>query len=242
MIIKLLGHWKFAIFSPEHQAKFQLQRLVRIVIGKNFFGKDRMSEMEVKAAMAYLNERIYFIAPDEDNFTFEFIFTKSKELVSRYGIKSVVIDNWGAIEHDFGGLTETQYTSNALSKVHKFKNLHDLCVILVAHPTKMQKNDDGSFVIPTLYSINGSSYFYNKSDVGITVYRNDRTQMTDVVFQKIKFENIYGKKGVVEMAYDIETNRYHDKNVDNSSLFGNISHPDTRIQSKGKEEDFIDEF
>jgi twinkle protein len=102
----------------------------------------------------------------------------------------------------------------------------------------MPKTSSGKFEIPTLYSVNGSSYFYNKADVGITVYRDD--ELTTVHIQKVKFEGIYGKKGQVEMIYDKESCRFNE--IGQLEIKSNIDIPNVnlRIEAKGKESDFDD--
>jgi len=236
IMVQLLEHWKFAVYSPEHPTVMQLQRIARIIANQNFFGENKMHVSAIDKIVDFLKDRLYFITPSVEENNLDFIIQKTKELVSRKGIKGLIIDNWGSLDEDF--VNETLHVKKSLSKLHFIKNSLELAVFLVAHPTKMPKTSSGKFEIPTLYSINGSSYFYNKADVGITVYRDD--ELTTVHIQKVKFEDIYGKKGQVEMIYDKESCRFNE--VGKLEINSNIDIPNvnTRIEAKGKESDFDD--
>jgi len=79
---------------------------------------------------------------------------------------------------------------------------------LVAHPTKLGKSKDtGMFEIPNMYNISGSANFYNKTDNGISVYRNYQTETTEVYVQKVKFSH-WGKIGNCSFTYDLPSGRY----------------------------------
>ena len=83
---------------------------------------------------------------------------------------------------------------------------------LVAHPTKLYRNKDGEYPIPTLYDISGSSHWYNKADNGVVVYRDFRTPDSPIVeihIKKIRFREV-GRIGVVKLRYDIPTGGYYD--------------------------------
>lgn len=199
--------WKFAIFSPEHAPELHLHRMAKIISGKAFWGTERMSSDELEDILYQLNKRLFFIRPDDEDFSLDNILKLSRQLVARHGIKGLVIDPWNTLDHQGAGRDKGDYISNALSKINVFKLRNDCSVFLVAHPTKMQKNDDGTYKVPTGYNISDSAHFYNKCDIGITVYRNDNN-IVDVEMWKVKFEGLIGKKGTVQFTYDKINNRY----------------------------------
>jgi hypothetical protein len=61
--------------------------------------------------------------------------------------------------------------------------------------------------VPNLYNISGSSNFYNKTDNGITVYRDFDENNTKVFVQKVKFSH-WGEIGVAEFDYQLESGRF----------------------------------
>ena len=56
----------------------------------------------------------------------------------------------------------------------------------MAHPAKLQKVGN-VYEIPTLYSISGSAHFYNKTDNGFTVYRDNENNNVQIHIQKVRF-------------------------------------------------------
>lgn len=239
IMVQLLDHWKFAVYSPEHPTVMQLQRIARIIANQNFFGENKMQASAIDYIVDFLKDKLYFITPSVEENNLDFIIQKTKELVARKGIKGLIIDNWGSLDEEFDN--ETLHVKKSLSKLHFLKNSLELAIFLVAHPTKMPKVN-GKFEIPTLYSINGSSYFYNKTDVGLAVYRED--DITTIYIQKVKFEGIYGKKGQVDMIYDKDSCRFNEIGGNevktNIPIPFSLPHPDSRIEAKGKESDFTD--
>ena len=61
--------------------------------------------------------------------------------------------------------------------------------------------------MPTLYDISGSKSFYDKADVGITVYRNFKTGLTTVYVQKVKFKHL-GEVGMQNFKYFKDNSRF----------------------------------
>ena len=105
------------------------------------------------------------------------------------------------------GKGDTDYIGRALDEIITFCEVNNVHCFLVAHPTKMTRNDDGSFKVPDLYSIAGSANFYNKSDNGICVYRDFERKTTTVYRQKVKFDH-WGEEAASEYTYNVESKRY----------------------------------
>ena len=191
---------------------------------KAFFGHGRMTETELLDTVAWLNERIFFIMPDNDDCGLENILDIGKQLVVQKGVNCLIIDPWNTVDHQIpNGINEKQYISKALTKLKLFNSKLDCAVFLVAHPTKMQKNDNGTYKVPTGYNVSDSAHFYNKADMGITVYRNFDTGIVDVHIWKVKFEGILGQQGVVNFTHDKVTATY--KEVDDFQSIQPIATP-----------------
>lgn len=202
---------KFGVFSPEHfpPAHF-FQRFMRIYIGKSMFGHNRMTPADMEQARQFIQEHFYIIHNNDEDHTLDGILSTAKQLVFRYGIKGVIIDPWTDIEHQMGaGDNETRYTAQQLAKIKQFNRMHLTSTMVIAHPRKMGKREDGSYIVPTLYDISGSANFYNKSDFGITVYR-DMDDNAEIHIQKVKQEGIMGKKGTCTFAFDTSSSRYYE--------------------------------
>ena len=127
----------------------------------------------------------------------------------RHGINGLIIDPWNELDHSRNnGMSETEQVGLSLSRIRHFARQNDLHVWIVAHPTKLRKNDDGSYPVPTPYDISGSAHFRNKADNCLTVYRLYDIDKTELHIQKIRFDEI-GKTGMTELFFEKHTGRFY---------------------------------
>jgi twinkle protein len=202
--------WRWGIFSPESAPiEYHAIGLIEKHISKPLRGEGSMSVDELQQGEDYIGEHFYWVNFDIENLSLKGILSKFEELVVRKGITGCIIDPWNQLEHQIPkNQTETQYISEALSLIGNFCRRHSVHVFLIAHPVKLRKVD-GKYEIPTLYSINGSSNFFNKTYNGVTVYRDFETNQVEVYVQKVKFKWL-GKLGKVEFEYDVKTGCYRE--------------------------------
>jgi twinkle protein len=206
--------WKWGVFSAENQPEeLHFSKLAEKYIGKPFyvFNQElKMSPDELYRAKVFVNERFFFLNIDDKNVTLEGLLSKGRELILRKGINGMLIDPWNYIEHKIpAGYTETQYISEALTKISRFAKVNNIHVIVVAHPTKIGKDQDGSYKVATMYDIAGSAHWFNKIDNGVSVYRDFSTGIIDVHVQKIRFKFI-GKIGKASFTWDKHSGRYEE--------------------------------
>ena len=220
--LNLKHKWRAAYFSPEnHPLEWHISKVVSKLTGKKF-EKDKLSHEEYKKSVNYTNDNYFFIAP-MDSSDIDTILEKAASLVRRKGIKMLVIDPYNKLEHNLPkGLNETQYISLFLDKLISFARKYNILCFLVAHPVKM-KVEDGVYEVPSLYSISGSSHFYNKTDFGICVYRNFVTNNVEVYVQKVKFKHL-GKPGISNFHYNLENGRYVQAYNDQPPAWDNTNH------------------
>lgn len=207
--LNLLHNWKGAFFSPENRPlKLHFSKMAEKLIGKSWDGNYRMSSSEKDNAKEFLNEKIWFIKPSKD-FGLDGILDTVKLLVRQYGIDYFVIDAWNKLEHKYDS-NETKYIGDSLDKIVNFCETNQVHCFLVAHPKKIQKEKTtGLYETPTLYDIAGSANFFNKTDVGICVYRDFDKKETNVYFQKVKFRH-WGVGEFVTLQYDLNNGRYYE--------------------------------
>lgn len=203
--------WNFGIFSPENQPlKYHVEKMAEKVVGKPFMQghHERMSFDEMGQALKFINEHFHFMLPDYP--TIDGLLEISQQLVLRHGIRGLLIDPWNEINpaRD-GNVTETDYISQALTKIRTFARRNQVHVWLVAHPTKLRKNENGSYPVPTPYDVSGSAHWRNKADNCITVYRDvtNEANPVQVHVQKVR-KKTNGKVGMVEFDYDRICGRY----------------------------------
>jgi twinkle protein len=214
--------WKTAFYSPENKpTKLHISKLLRKYTGKGFGAgyKSSMSIGEKNKAMQHFNNNLWFIKPP-NGFKLKNILDSVEQLVKRKGIDCFVIDAWNKLEHNYSG-NETKYIGQSLDTLADFCEKNQVHCFLVAHPTKVPK-ENGVQQVPNLYSIAGSANFYNKTDNGITVFRRKDPDpsipdKTEVYIQKVKF-NHWGEVGQIDYDFNKVSLRYYQGVEDNQSM------------------------
>ena len=221
--------WKWGVFSPENfPLEYHCSKLAEKLIGKpfkkgytdkdsNFVDyKNRMDECEMREAQAWLHDHVYAVLPPENDISIEAILKILKSLVFANGIRAAVIDPWNEINSvDARGNTpDHEWIGVQLTKLRRFARNHCVTIFVVAHPTKMQKNEDGSYPPPNAYDIKGSSTWRDKNDSILCVHRNGVAQdppdySVQIHCSKVK-KKFLGQPGMGILQYDFPTGRYSD--------------------------------
>jgi twinkle protein len=217
ILIKLAAgqDWKVGIFSAENQPEqYHFAKLAEKLIGKSFFSHNtyyKMTVDELVQAKYFVNENFFFVEMLEESLSVDGMISKIKELVLRKGINIFVLDPWNYLEHkQKAGQTETQYIGESLTKFCNAAKRLNVHIIIVAHPTKIQKEkDSGKYKVATLYDIAGSANWFNKLDNGISVYLDRETGETYVYVQKVRFKWC-GSVGYTKFNWDKYTGRYEE--------------------------------
>ena len=226
--------WKVGYFSPENwPIELHVSKLIEKITGKRCHA-GLLNKAEFDETIQYIAENFYFILP-EDDFNVDTILARAGGIVARKGINVLVIDPYNRLEHKIPtGMSETHYISSFYDKLGNFAKRKNVVVILVAHPTKMKKKKEGNqYEVPNLYDISGSANFYNKTDFGITIYRDMETKEIGVYIQKIKFKHL-GEPGMCKWKYNINNGRFEvdtgfDILWDNTSYFKRREEPMTEL-------------
>lgn len=197
-----------AYFSPENQpTELHLIKLVEKLTGQNFWD---LKLNEIESVKDWINDHIFWVYP-EDGFNLSNILDHVRKSVLKFGVNWYVIDPWNKLDHQFTG-PETSYISRCLDEMDNFNKKNNVHGFLVAHPTKMEKDKDGKYIVPNLYSISGSAHFFNKTALGWTVYKKEHGQ-SDVHIQKVKFK-YWGDVGMISYLWDGKNGRYYTTNPD----------------------------
>lgn len=211
---------KASFFSPEHSPmEYHQSTFIEKTMGKNFWkdlgGVPRISKDEILEYTEWANEKIYLTSPEDGNFaTWDWLFDKFKEQMFNYGVDIFVIDAFNKIEFN-DKANDLQNIRKVLTKLTMFSQMNNVIVFLVAHPTKMKKND-GIYDIPTLYDVSGSADFRNQTHDGFCIYRYFEDEYGEPGFNsfinlKTK-KNFQGKIGEsVDFDYDKISGRFYAK-------------------------------
>lgn len=219
ILIKLAQNhnWKFAIFSPEHSTSMHLRRLVQMQTQKAFDEgfENRMSNTELQDALKYMNDRFYFIETKDTVPDIDYILDIAKASVLKYGVNGIVIDPYNEVNASRRGNTrEDEHIRDFISKCKRFARVHDIVVWVVAHPTKLPKNNDGSYAPPTAYDISGAAHWHNQADAVLTVHRDFDDDSIQVLTRKIREQGLYGKIGQANFTYNHKTRSFVEKTAE----------------------------
>ena len=217
MLVNLanLYDWAFAIYSPEnHPLEQHIAKILEKRVGKPFRGADvfRMDRDELRTGAAWMNCHFQFLKPDEGNLSLDGILELAKSAIYRDGIKGLIIDPWNELEHERPpNLTETEYISKCLTRLRQFARGNQIHIWVVAHPTKLQKDKNNIYPVPTAYDVSGSAHWNNKADNVISIWRDRGKEGSpvQVYIQKIRFKK-NGRIGMAQFMYNTTTGTFTD--------------------------------
>lgn len=207
---------KASFFSPEHQPmELHMSTFVQKVIGKNYFfeieNTPRCSKIELMQFHQWANQKLYLTSPEGGEFAnWDWIFEKFKEQIYSFGINIFVIDAWNKVEFT-GNKPERENITKTLSRLTQFAQQNNVLIIVIAHPTKMKK-ENGNYEKPTLYNVSGSADFRNQTHDGFCIYRyfGDETFTTFTNLKtKYSFQGEIGAS--IDYDYHKPSGRYYPK-------------------------------
>jgi twinkle protein len=208
--------WRFAVFPAENlPAEEYVSMLAEIYLGLPFNRgyHQRMNEQQLGEALDWLQEHFVILSPDDSQRDLDSLLAIGKTYCLRRGIQGFVIDPFNELEISRPqGISETEYIGKCLIKIRRFAKTHNLHVWVIVHPTKLQKDRDGKYPVPTLYDANGSAHWRNKCDYGISIYRHfdDPDKPTEIHVQAVRWKGT-GEIGTAELFYDKVTGRYSEQ-------------------------------
>jgi hypothetical protein len=230
---------KWALFTPENRPVAREQAKITEVLTKQSFRRgynNSMTDDLRERTLRFVQKHFFCIAPNKLNFetwngkivpdrmnTIESLLQYIVYLKKTEDIFGFVIDAWNKIEHEQPkNITETSFISQQLDHLINFIDVYDLHLVLVAHPTKIEKVGI-NYRKPVMYDIKGSSAWFEKPDIGLTIHRylykkrphaeipddatDDDKVMIDldaptiITNEKTRFEET-GKLGRVKMGMD----------------------------------------
>jgi len=185
--------WKTAFASPENQPTFLHAHKLMRKVWMDMPSPGDIGGNKWNQVADHVNENFYFI--DMDKYSLEAVLRKGAELVKRKGIKCLVIDPFNKVRDTNASSDDVnRYTLEYLQKIEVFAKKFDVLVIVVAHPTKMYKGQDGKIEEPTMYNIKGGGEWYDASYHGLLVHRDYEAKTVKAKVLKVKFQNL-GENG-----------------------------------------------
>jgi DNA primase (bacterial type) len=183
-------NWKTAFASPENVPTFLHAHKLMRKTWEGMPSKEDIGGEKWNKTADHCNANYFHI--DMERYSLEAVLKKGAELVKRKGIKCLVIDPFNKVR-DINAASDdvNRYTMDYLMKIEIFAKKYDVLVFVVAHPTKMYKNQKtGEIDEPTMYSIKGGGEWYDASYHGLLVHRDYEANTVKVKVLKCKFQNL----------------------------------------------------
>lgn len=204
--LNILHNWKVAFFSPEfYPVTLHISQVIETLGGERFNANNYTPQM-YEMLKEYVNKNFFWIDPDDTDINS--VLERGKYLIRKRGIKAFVIDPFNALtDKERTTQKQDEYISAFLQKLRWFARKYDVAIFLVMHPTKQQKMETGLYPVIDLYSCKGASEIYDKADIGITVWRNEKAGYAETHVTKMKFRHL-GKKGHATFVFNFNNGRY----------------------------------
>lgn len=234
-VLNLLAEYKdlkASFYSPEHQPiEAHQANFIQKFVGKPFYEdyvrygevlREKVTKIEIAKYAQWANEKIYTTLPDGNKSAdWDWLLETFSQQIYKYGVNIFVVDAWNKVQFPSrmkGNVL--QNTNDVLTMLTNFCQRHNVILILIAHPTKMQKDKStGVYEIPDLYNVSGSADFRNQTHDGFCIYRYfqnddvpDSETFTRFINLKTKFSFIQGEIGsALDFEYDAPSGRYFPK-------------------------------
>ncbi len=202
-----LSNWKFGMFSPENIAPLKITRMAEQMAGKAL---DTMNTGEVERAIKIIGKHFWFYNVDVlEDYRLTNLLSIAENMVRRNGIDCLCLDPFNYIEQDASEDSSNERIGHLLRRLKQFAVKYNVCIVLVAHPRKIDKTNAG-YNVPRMYDISGSHHFFNVPDVGIAVHRsfeNGQKDPVEVHVQKIKW-HFRGTLGRIDYEFNRASGQY----------------------------------
>lgn len=205
---------RWCVFSPESQPWQEfIAQCAEAYMGKPFWpvvskvtGKrvESMTDAEIDEAEAFLSNRVTMLVCDAEGEppTLEWLLERARACVLRDGTTDFLIDPWNEVDQQRGEMNETDWIGLCLQRLKAFAFRHGCNVWIIAHPSKpppTRANEKAA--VPGAYSINGSSHWANKTDLGMTIH-SPKAGMAELHIWKVRSRR-WGVRGqIASMDYD----------------------------------------
>lgn len=209
------SNWRFGIFSPEqYPPKFFYNELIQMYVGETVLKGDfQMTEEKYVEAAKFVNDRFFYVFPEDNEPTPDYINERFSELIAKYRVDCVIVDPFNQLYHDYTE-RDDKYLSKILTSFKRFATMNNIHYTMIAHPNgRVGKTKDGNLEMPYFTELSGGMMWANKCDNILCYHRpNFKTDPRDrtCIFsaQKIKKQQIVGIPGQVKMNYVVDGYTY----------------------------------
>ncbi len=166
---------------------------------------------DIERADEWIDRHHRFILPSENtDLSLEWMMGCLEQAVVQHDCQVIVIDPWNEMDHMRAkDETETEYVGRAIKGFKRFAKAFQVHLVVVAHPTKIRRDENGKTPMPSLYDIAGSANWNNKADVGVIVHRENEDN-TIIKIAKSRYHSQIGVPGSIRMQFCKDDLRYRE--------------------------------
>jgi hypothetical protein len=208
---------RFCYFSPEQYPPTDFYSdFIKTYVGKDDMpGDNQMSDDKWVEAAAWVNQHIFYIYPEKDDPTPDYILMRFKEMLVKHKIDGFIVDPFNQLYHDYSE-RDDKYLSKILTVFKRFAVMNQVYFVIIAHPSggAISIDENGNYTMPYYTKISGGMMWGNKCDNVLAYNRpyyrtNPADARCDFASQKIKKQSRNGIPGQVELEYDRQTFRFY---------------------------------
>lgn len=202
------GH-STAFASPENKPnKYHADKIIKKITGYKPTTLEEVKSRRIQRAKEFYKKHFYHVTYNE-GYELTSVLAKFKELRRRKGVRIFVIDPYNKIKlKSSSDKNINDYTSDYLQLIDTFCRQEQVIVMLVAHPTKMQKEDGKEvFQMPTAYNIKGGGEMYDMAYhiLGLVKLENMAVKVKTL---KVKFLHLGENDQTFFFKWNINNGRY----------------------------------
>lgn len=219
LIMRIMAHGeKFVLFSPEDNPSHEFYHdLVEIYSGMRLTPDStfRISRNEYEEIYDRISRHIFYVYPKDISPTPDYIKERFLEMIIKEKIDGCIIDPFNQMTNEYqksGGRSD-KYLETFLADCSRFAQANSVYFLIVAHPTKMQKDSSGNYPCPDVFDIADGAMWNNKMDNILIYHRPEHQTNPDSNFcelhtKKIRRQRTVGKKGIVQFGMHRSFRRY----------------------------------
>lgn len=210
---------KWIHFSPEQMPpEIYFRDIIQAFYGKSMDNKhlNYITRDEIDYVKQFINEHFILVYPKKKSPTPDYILEMFFEGIIKYNVSGTVIDPWNQMSHNWGEFSRPDlYLEKYLTKFKLFTKQNNIYSVLCTHPANPPRPErDKPMPAPDTWNIKGGGVWNDIMDNILCYHRPyhhiDRSR-TDCQFisQKIRFQQMNGIPGVVDMDFNRATCRFY---------------------------------
>lgn len=199
---------RFASFSPEDNPPAEYYHdFVEMLLGCECtpYNSNRPSRAVYDRAYDWIGKHIFYLYPQSDAPTPDYIKARFLELVVKEKIDGCCIDPFNQLTNDYGARSD-KYLESLFGDFARFAQTNNLYFVIVAHPKQMGKGADGNYPCPDVFDLADGAMWNNKMDNILTYHRpfgqsDPVSPNCELHSKKIRRQKTVGKRGFTEFRY-----------------------------------------